>query len=58
VRADLRGWQLGRAIFVADAGMNSKDNREELARACGKYLLATRMASISEIKDEILGKRG
>ncbi len=58
VRADLRGWQLGQAIFVADAGMNSKDNREELARACGKYLLATRMASISEIKHEVLGKRG
>jgi transposase len=58
VRADLRGWQLGRAIFVADAGMNSSDNREELARACGKYLLATRMASISEIKHEVLGKRG
>jgi transposase len=58
VRADLRGWQLGRAIFVADAGMNSRGNREELARACGKYLLATRMASISEIKQEVLGKRG
>lgn len=58
VRADLRGWQLGRAIFVADAGMNSSDNREELARACGKYLLATRMASINEIKNEVLGKRG
>jgi hypothetical protein len=58
VRADLRGWQLGRAIFVADAGMNSSENREELARACGKYLLATRMASISEIKHEVLGKRG
>jgi len=38
--------------------MNSKDNREELARACGKYLLATRMASSSEVKHEVLGKRG
>jgi transposase len=38
--------------------MNSRDNREELARACGKYLLATRMASISEVKNEVLGKRG
>jgi hypothetical protein len=58
VRADLRGWQLGRALFVADAGMNSKDNREELARACGKYLLACRMANVSEIKREVLTKRG
>jgi len=58
IRADLRGWNLNRAIFVADAAMNSKNNREELARACGKYLLATRMASISEVKHEVLGKRG
>ena len=40
VRSDLRGWKLGRALFVADAGINSDDNRQELARACGKYLLA------------------
>jgi hypothetical protein len=58
VRSDLRGWNLNRAIFVADSAMNSKNNREELARACGKYLLATRMASISEVKHEVLGKRG
>ena len=58
VRSDLRGWNLNRAIFVADSGMNSRNNREELARACGKYLLATRMASISEVKHEVLGKRG
>jgi hypothetical protein len=58
VRADLRGWNLGRAMFVADARMNSTDNRAELAKACGKYLLACRMASIAEIKGEVLGKRG
>jgi transposase len=58
VRSDLRGWNLNRAIFVADSAMNSQNNREELARACGKYLLATRMASISEVKHEVLGKRG
>ena len=58
VRADLRGWNLNRAIFVADSAMNSKNNREELARACGKYLLATRMASISEVTHEVLGTRG
>jgi transposase len=58
VRADLRGWNLGRAMFVADAGMNSTNNRVELAKACGKYLVACRMASIAEIKGEVLGKRG
>ena len=58
VRADLRGWNLGRAIFVADAGMNSKDNRSELAKACGKYLLACRMAGVADIKRDVLTKRG
>jgi hypothetical protein len=58
VRADLRGWNLGRAMFVADSGMNSADNRSELARACGKYLLACRMASVADIKRDVLTKRG
>ncbi|RPJ12528.1 MAG: IS1634 family transposase, partial [Deltaproteobacteria bacterium] len=58
VRADLRGWQLGRSMFVADSGMNSEDNRAELARACGTYLLACRMASVAEIKRDVLSKRG
>jgi len=58
VRADLRGWNLGRAMFVADSGMNSESNRAELARACGKYLLASRMASVAEIKRDVLSKRG
>ncbi len=30
--------------------MNSKENRAELSRVCGKYLLASRMTSVSEIK--------
>jgi transposase len=58
VREDLRGWKLGRALFVADSGNNSSTNRDELARACGKYLLATRMGSVSEIKEEVLTKPG
>jgi hypothetical protein len=58
VRSDLRGWDLGRAMFVADSGMNSEGNRAELARACGKYLLACRMANVAEIKRDVLTKRG
>lgn len=58
IRTDLRGWNLGRAIFVADGGMNSEDNREELSRACGKYILATRMASVAEVKKDVLTRRG
>ena len=58
VRTDLRGWNLGRAMFVADSGINSADNRGELAKACGKYLLACRMANVAEIKRDVLSKRG
>lgn len=58
VREDLRGWKLGRALFVADSGMNSRENRDELAKACGKYLLATRLGSVSEVKEEVLTKPG
>ena len=58
IKADLRGWKLSRALFVADAGMNSKENPAELGRACGKYLLATRLASVAEIKQEVLSAPG
>jgi len=58
IRSDLRGWNLGRAMFVADSGMNSENNRAELAKACGKYLLACRMSSVAEIKQKVLTKRG
>jgi len=58
VREDLRGWKLGRALFVADSGINSSTNRDQLARACGKYLLATRMGAVSEIKEDVLARPG
>jgi len=58
VKKGLRGWNLGRALFVADAGMNSAENRKELARACGTYLLASRMRSVKEIGKEVLSAPG
>lgn len=58
VKADLKDWNLGRALFVADAGMNCEDNRRELAKACGKYLLATRLGSVKELKEEVLTRPG
>jgi hypothetical protein len=38
--------------------MNSSTNRDELAKASGKYLLATLMASVSEIKEKVLTNPG
>jgi transposase len=58
VKEDLKGWKLGRALFVADSGANSLDNRRALAAACGTYLLATRMGSVSEVKDDVLRRPG
>ncbi len=58
VREDLRGWKLGRALFIAEAGVNSAENREELARGCGRYVLACRAASVSEIKHDVLSRAG
>lgn len=58
VKADLKDWNLGRTLFVADSGMNSQDNRQELAKACGKFLLAVRMGSVKEVKEEVLNQAG
>ena len=45
-------------LFVADAGMNSQQNRQELAKAGGTYLLATRLGSQAEVKEEVLARPG
>jgi len=58
VKADLKGWKLGRALFVADSGMNSEETRRELAKACGKYLMAARAGSVKEIRDDVLTRPG
>jgi len=58
VKEDLKGWKLGRALFVADAGMNSAENRAGLAKACGTYLLASRARAVKEIREQVLSKRG
>ena len=46
------------AAKIAQFRFNSEENRAELARACGKYLLATRMTTVSEVKKKVLSKRG
>jgi transposase len=58
IKADLRDWNLGRALLVADAGINSHQNRLELAKAGGTYLLATRLGRQAEVKEEVLARPG
>jgi hypothetical protein len=43
VKQDLRGWRLGRCVFVGDAGMNSEGSRRTLALGGDKCILAARM---------------
>lgn len=58
VKHDLRGWRLGRCVFVADAGMNSERNRRELSLGGGKYILATRLRAGDEVTKEVLARAG
>jgi transposase len=58
VKADLRGWKLGRCIFVGDAGMNSEENRRTLALGHGKYILAAKMRAGDEVSKEVLTRPG
>ena len=58
VKKDLKGWKLGRCVFVADAGMNSEENRRTLALAGGKYILASKMRANDEVTVEVLTRPG
>jgi transposase len=58
VKADLKGWKLGRCIFVGDAGMNSEENRKTLSLANGKYILASKMRAGDEVTKQVLPRAG
>lgn len=58
VKQDLRGWRLGRCVFVGDAGMNSEENRRTLALGNGKYILASRMRAGDEVTRDVLARAG
>jgi transposase len=58
VKADLRGWKLGRCVFVGDAGMNSAENRRQLSLGGGKYILASRMRAGDEVTTQVLARAG
>jgi hypothetical protein len=58
VKEDLRGWRLGRCVFVGDAGMNSEENRRTLSLGGGKYILATKLRGGDEVTKEVLTRAG
>lgn len=58
VKDDLRGWKLGRAIFVGDAGMDSEANRKELSKGLGHYILAMPVGKLKEVQEDVLARPG
>lgn len=58
VKEDLRGWRLGRCVFVGDAGMTSDDNRRKLTLGNGKYILGAKMRAGDEVTKEVLARQG
>jgi hypothetical protein len=58
VKETLRGWRLGQAIFVGDAGMDSEANRHELAKGLGHYILAMPMGKLTEVQQDVLSRAG
>jgi hypothetical protein len=58
IKEDLRQMRLGRALFVGDAGLYARANLAELSRGAGRYILATPIGRVKEIKDEVLSRPG
>ena len=58
VKADLRGWQLNRCLFVGDAGMVSENNLKLLRRGGGKYVVCMPIQPGGEVAEQVLTRRG
>ncbi len=58
VKADLRGWQLNRCLFVGDAGMVSEDNLKRLGRGGGKYIVCMPIQPGGEVAKHVLTRPG
>ena len=53
VKADLRGWQLTRCLFVGDAGMVSESNLEALSRGAGHAMGAERRGDKAHLRTRV-----
>jgi transposase len=58
VKEDLRGWKLGRCVFVADAGTASRKNMKALSEGGGKYILCMPMRRGDEVTKQVMRKGG
>jgi transposase len=58
VKSDLVGWQLGRCIFVHDAGMSSESNLQYLQRAGGHYIVGRKLKSGEDEVEQVMSRKG
>lgn len=58
VKEELRGWRLGRCLFVGDAGMVSADNLRALTVGAGHYIVCMPMRRGDEVTHEVLSRAG
>lgn len=58
VKRELRGWKLGRCVFVGDAGMVSKENLRALGRGGGRYIVCMPVHRGGKVDREVLSRRG
>jgi transposase len=58
VKEDLRGWKLGRCVFVGDAGMVSADNLRTLSLGGGKYIVCMPWTAGGEVATEVATRPG
>jgi hypothetical protein len=58
VKEDLRGWRLGRCVFVGDAGMVSDENLQHLRRGGGSYIVCMPLKRGSEVAKMVTTRAG
>jgi len=58
VKEDLRGWRLGRCVFVGDAGMVSAENLRSLALGGGRYITSMPAHRGGEVAQQVLTRPG
>lgn len=58
VKKDLRGWKLGRCVFVGDAGMVSAENLRTLSIGGGKYIVCMPLKVGSEVAEKVMTRGG
>jgi len=58
VKDDMRAWSLSRIVWVADRGFSSGDNRRELMRGAGGYIIGEKLRSGSVEVKAALSRQG